>query len=87
MKAPEILKKYELYGHIESGHTLRLFAIGNANWDYYADEKGTLYSIAKPGSKADGTYFGDCAHIRYLQRTTGFNATFTEYGKRLMEIA
>ena len=84
MKTPEILKEYELYGHTENYHTLTLFAVSGSNWDYYADETGTLYSIAKPGSGCQGTFFGDCNHIRHLINEGYWDGIFTEYGKKLM---
>ncbi|MBR2579211.1 MAG: hypothetical protein IKE41_03665 [Clostridia bacterium] len=70
---------------------LILFAIGgNAennycdNWDIYADKKGTLYSIARPGTSCGNSYFGDCNHIKNLIRQGYFSDTLTEYGKALM---
>ena len=70
---------------------LKLFAIGGKpennfsdNWDIYADEKGTLYSIARPGSGCGCTFFGDKNHIKNLIRQGHFSDTLTEYGKQLM---
>ena len=71
---------------------LRLFAIGGSdtdnfcgNWDIYADNKGTLYSIARPNSGAGNSYFGDCDHVKYLMRKGYFHDTLTPYGRQLME--
>ena len=65
--------------------SLRLFATGGGNWDYYANEKGTLYYIAKFGSGAASGYFGDCNHVRHLIYKGHFNpAQLTAYGRQLM---
>ena len=70
---------------------LRLFAIGGNkennfcdNWDIYADNEGTLYSIARKGSGASNSYYGDCNHIRNLMRKGYFRDTLTAYGAELM---
>lgn len=88
---PEQLENHTFYGHTEHGKRI-LFAIGGtendnfcSNWDIYADERGTLYSIARPGSGAGSTFFGDVAHVRNLIRAGHFSATLTEYGRRIME--
>lgn len=65
--------------------SLRLFARENGNWDLYANEKGTLYYIAKFGSGAASGYFGDCNHVRHLIYKGYFNpAQLTAYGRQLM---
>jgi len=71
---------------------LTLFAIGGTesdgfsdNWDIYADKEGTLYSIARPGTSCQNSYFGDCRHISRLMRQGYFRDTLTEYGRELMQ--
>ena len=71
---------------------LILFAIGGkkeenfcSNWDIYADEKGTLYSIARPQSGCGSTIFGDKNHVKNLIRQGYFSDTLTEYGRQIME--
>lgn len=89
---PESLESYSLYGHTETyAAPLILFAIGGSekdgfcdNWDLYIDKKGTIYSIARPGSGADGTLFGDIQYIKHLIRMGGFSDTLTEYGRAKM---
>lgn len=68
-----------------------LFAIGGSlkddfctNWDIYATEDGTLYSIARNGSGCRNTYFGDVNHIRHLMREGYWSSTLTPYGFKLM---
>lgn len=90
---PEILNRYLLYGHEEThAAPLVLFAIGGkpednycSNWDIYADSKGTLYSIARPGSGASGSYFGDAAHVKRLMKQGYFSDTLTAYGEKLLK--
>ena len=71
---------------------LTLFAIGGTladsfctNWDIYADEAGTLYSIARePATGCKNSYFGDVHHIRHLMRCGHWNNTLTSHGFNLM---
>lgn len=86
----EILNGYMLYNSHCDG-VLTLFAIGGKkennfsdNWDIYADKKGTLYSIARPGTGCCSTFFGDKNHIKNLIRQGHFSDTLTEYGEQLM---
>lgn len=88
---PEELETFSFYNRTEHGRRI-LFAIGGtekdnfcSNWDIYADERGTLYSIARPGSGAQSSYFGDVNHVKNLIRAGHFWHTLTEYGRRLME--
>lgn len=86
----ETLNGYILYNSHCDG-VLTLFAIGGKpennfshNWDIYADEKGRLYSIARPGTRCGSTIFGDKNHVKNLIREGCFSDTLTEYGKQLM---
>lgn len=88
---PEELTHSALYNHTEAGKRV-LFAIGGTaengfcdNWDIYADEKGTLYSIARYGTTCESTFFGDVRHVRRLINQGHFHDTLTAYGRRLME--
>ena len=87
---PEYLTSYSLYDHEETGKRF-LFAIGgkpengfSSNWDLYIDDRGTIYSIAREGSTAHGTYYGDKNHIKRLIREGHFSDTLTEYGQSSM---
>ena len=88
----DILYKYSFYGREEThAAPLVLFAIGGkkadgftSNFDIYADNKGTLYSIPRKGSGCRGTYFGDVNHIRHLMRQGYFSGTLTLYGLKMM---
>lgn len=86
----ETLNSYILYNSHYDGK-LTLFAIGGKkenrfcdNWDIYADEKGVLYSIARPGTGCGSTFFGDKNHIKNLMKQGYFSDTLTEYGKKIM---
>ena len=86
----ETLKGYKS-GNLFFNIPLILFAIGGKekdgfshNWDLYADEGGTLYSIARPNSTCDSTIFGDCRHVKSLIKQGYFSDTLTEYGRQLM---
>ena len=88
----ETLKGYQSSCGLYFETELTLFAIGgeekggySSNWDIYADKKGTLYSIARPGSTAESTYFGDKHHIKNLIRQGYFHNTLTDYGRQIME--
>lgn len=70
---------------------MKLFAIGgnitndfSTNWDIYANDHGTLYSIARPGTGCKNSYFGDVNHIRHLMRSGYWHDTLTSYGFSLM---
>ena|GEM_PF-5915412 len=77
----------------EKLNNLMLFAIGGnitdsfcTNWDIYADESGTLYSIARdPKTGCKNSYFGDVHHIRDLMRCGHWHDTLTTYGFNLMK--
>lgn len=92
-ETPEELKTYSFYDRIETRENpLKLFAIGGRikdnfchNWDIYADERGTLYSIARNGSGAGSTYFGDISHIKRLMKQGHFHGTLTPYGFKMMK--
>lgn len=64
----------------------RLFATSDGgNWNYYANNKGIIYYIAKFGSGAASGYFGNCSHIRHLIKQGYFKPTqLTAYGRELM---
>ncbi len=71
-----------------------LFATGDSNWNLYvasvhADEpkKTYLVAIAKEGSGAGNSCFGDLRHIVSLIRDGYFSDTFTAYGRKLMQDA
>lgn len=54
--------------------SLKLAFIGDANWDIYSDENGSLWAIAKsecPG--AADAYFGDKDHIKRLINEGSFS--------------
>jgi len=59
--------------------------IGDANWDIYVDEKGALYSVAKPECRGENgynmdTFFGDKHHIRRLMAKGYFTCKPTDAG-------
>jgi len=91
----ETLQTYELYGRQDSYFApLQLVATTDSNWDIYYSAKadaspycGCLFSIAKPGSGAQGTTFGDFNHIRYLMRNGWWDGEFTPFGKKMMGLA
>ena len=93
-ETPEELTKYRLYNHEETSNPpLKLFAIGGkpddnftSNWDIYETKTGYFYSIARKGSTAESTIFGDINHIKNLIRQGYFNNTLTEYAKTKLAI-
>lgn len=72
---------------------MKLFAIGGnlkdgfcSNWDLYIDDSGTIHSIARTGSTAKNSYFGDTRHIKSLIRQGYWNNdTLTAIGFRWMK--
>lgn len=90
-EVPELLNKFNLYEHEERAQRY-LFAVGGNesdnftnNWDIYTDKKGTLYSIARPGTGCRGSYFGDVNHIKNLIRQGYFKDTLTQIGVEMMK--
>lgn len=80
----EFINTYMLYKHTEK-KDLRLFAAEEGNFDIYIDDNKTLYSIAKRQSGCEGTYFGDCSHVRHLIRQGYFNPVYlTPFGRACM---
>lgn len=61
-----------------------LIIIGNANWDYYYDEKSkSIYAFAKVKGCHD-CYFGDLDYLKRITRRFGFTyKKLTEKGKEL----
>jgi len=47
---------------------LKLYAKGDSNWDLYQDKNGYLFAIAKPGSGAENSHFGNPDHLKRLTR-------------------
>lgn len=66
---------------------LRLAFIGDANWDIYADENDSLYSIPKQDAcpSCQASCFGDKEHIRRLMSSGYFSDQPTEAGLELLE--
>lgn len=64
---------------------MKLAFVGTSNWDIYDDGNGRLSAIAKPGSGASNSHYGDRDHIKRLMDHGYFNDTPTEYGLELME--
>ncbi|EOW9160819.1 hypothetical protein ACN1T8_001371 [Vibrio cholerae] len=62
----------------------QLAFVGSANWDIYINQDGKASSIAKNGSGAQSSHFGDKRHIVRLIDNGYFDgdlAGITEYGR------
>lgn len=59
----------------------------HTNWDIFANEEGKLFSIAREGSGAENSHFGDKSHLLRLMNSKFFNfnnSEFTEAGLKLI---
>ena len=66
---------------------LRKIAALASNWEVYTDGRDHYYSIAKPNSGAETSFFGDAAHVRRLIRRGYMRAAdLTKLGRRLVLI-
>ena len=60
-----------------------LIAIGNSNWDYVLTDSNWVYSIAKPGSGASDSSFGDLNYFRMAYRK-GWTGSLTDLGEKII---
>lgn len=66
---------------------LRKVAREASNWEIYTDDMKHFYSIAKPGSGCQSSYFGDVAHLRRLMRDDHLQpGQLTRLGRRLLSL-
>lgn len=66
----------------------RKVAHANSNWEYYHDPLyGGIHALAKPGSGASDSCFGDVSYLRRcLQTGVIQSSSLTKYGRRLLRI-
>lgn len=66
---------------------LTLAKVGSDNWDLYVSENGYFYAIAKPGTGAMDSHFGDVSHILGLMRdypNRDYHTGWTEAGREAL---
>lgn len=64
---------------------LRKLADGESNWDYYVNRRGICYSVAKPNSGCDTTYYGDLRYVSKALREGWIKKyQLTKLGRRLL---
>lgn len=77
------MDKIEIDDVYNTTHYPHLVAVGDSNWDYYANDAGRLASIAKvPGCRS--TMFGDALHLYRVLMTGTCKHVLTEYGRKLL---
>jgi hypothetical protein len=60
-----------------------LLAIGNSNWDYVLTDSNYVRSIAKPGSGASDSSYGDLNYFRKAYRN-GWIGSLTDLGEKII---
>ena len=85
MSKPTEESRVKKYNYCKENHIL--FATGS-NWDLFAvmsHGKIHLYSIAKPGSGASNSYFGDIEHVKNLIRKGYWRDQLTDIGQDILK--
>ena len=60
-----------------------LIAIGNSNWNYVLTDSNYVRSIAKQGSGASNSTYGDLNHFRNAYRN-GCIGSLTDLGEKII---